>query len=139
MNFYYYEIIRKTSGKTDVIDLTPEIEAKLKLSGIKNGYVLLFIPGSTASLTTIEFESGVVEDLKQAIERLIPSNIPYAHNLRWGDGNGFSHVRASFFGPDLMIPIKDGELLLGTWQQIILIDFDNRKRERKIVVQIAGE
>jgi len=139
MKYYYYEIIKDTTEKTDILDLTPEVESKLKSSGIKNGYILLFIPGSTAALSTIEYESGVISDLKKAIERLIPSDIPYAHNLRWGDGNGFSHVRASMLGPDLMIPVKDGEMVLGTWQQIILLDFDNRPRKRRVIVQIAGQ
>jgi secondary thiamine-phosphate synthase enzyme len=90
-------------------------------------------------VTTIEYESGILEDLKKAVERIAPSNIPYAHDQRWGDGNGFSHVRAALLGPSLSVPVTHGELALGTWQQIVFIDFDNRSRRRNIVVQVMGE
>ncbi len=108
-------------------------------SNIKNGIINIFCPGSTASVTTIEYESGVLEDLKKAIERIVPSHIPYAHDQRWGDGNGFSHVRAALLGPSLTVPIVNGGLALGTWQQVVFIDFDNRNRRRKIVAQVMGE
>jgi secondary thiamine-phosphate synthase enzyme len=99
----------------------------------------VFVPGSTAGITTIEFESGVIEDLKKAIERIAPQGIPYAHDARWRDGNGFSHVRAALLGPAITVPFDEGQLQLGTWQQIILIDFDNRPRTREVIVQILGE
>jgi secondary thiamine-phosphate synthase enzyme len=99
----------------------------------------LFISGSTAGLTTIEFESGVVNDLRRAINRIAPENIPYEHDRRWGDGNGYSHVRAALLGPSLSIPLREGKVLLGTWQQIVLLDFDNRPRKRRVTVHIMGE
>lgn len=129
----------ETQGFSDIIDVTPEVKALLGKSGIRNGLVTVFVPGSTAGITTIEYEDGALEDLRAAIERVIPSDIPYRHDQRWGDGNGFSHVRAAFFKPGLTIPVVEGELLLGTWQQIILIDFDNRPRSREIVVQWIGD
>jgi secondary thiamine-phosphate synthase enzyme len=128
----------KTSGNTDVIDLTPQVAEALRNSGISEGVVFLFISGSTAALTTIEYEQGVVNDLIQAIEKIVPKNISYQHNLRWGDGNGYSHVRASLIGPSLNIPVANKRLLVGAWQQIVLLDFDNRPREREVVVQIIG-
>lgn len=99
----------------------------------------VFCSGSTGSITTIEFESGVISDLKKAIEKIVPSNIPYEHDRRWGDGNGFSHVRAALMKPSLTVPVVRGTLTLGTWQQIVFIDFDNRGRNRNIVVQAVGE
>ena len=106
---------------------------------MKNGAVTIFCAGSTGGVTTIEYESGVLEDLKKAIERMAPSDIAYSHDRRWGDGNGFSHVRAALLGPSLTVPVLRGALALGTWQQIVFIDFDNRKRQRKIIVQVIGE
>jgi secondary thiamine-phosphate synthase enzyme len=132
-------IFAQTTGMTDVIDLTAQVEKQVKKSAIENGSVTLFIPGSTASLTTIEFESGVINDLKKAIDRMAPEDIYYEHNERWGDGNGYAHVRAALIGPSLHIPVIGGKITLGTWQQIVLIDFDNRPRERIIQVQISGE
>jgi secondary thiamine-phosphate synthase enzyme len=99
----------------------------------------VFVPGSTAAVTTIEFESGVVADLKGAIDRMAPADIPYEHNARWGDGNGYSHVRAALMGPSLYVPIVDGRPSLGTWQQVVLCDFDNRPRTRRVVLQVVGE
>jgi secondary thiamine-phosphate synthase enzyme len=128
----------RSSAKTDVFDLTSDVREFVRESGITEGQVLVFVPGSTASVTTIEYETGVVEDLIQAIERLIPSDISYRHNLRWGDGNGYSHVRATFLKPSLSIPIWSGEIVLGTWQQIILIDFDNKPRKRSVVLHLMG-
>jgi secondary thiamine-phosphate synthase enzyme len=128
-----------TKGFCDLHDLTSQIKATVGKSKIKNGIVTIFCPGSTGALTTIEFESGVLGDLKGAIERIAPSNIPYAHDRRWGDGNGFSHVRAALLGPSLTVPVIDGKLTLGTWQQIVFIDFDNRSRRRNLVVQVVGE
>ena len=122
-----------------MIDITPEVSAALKESEIANGLLTVFIPGSTGTITTIEYEEGVIEDLKAAVERIAPSNIPYKHDQKWGDGNGFSHVRAALMKPDLTIPVLDGRLMLGTWQQIVFIDFDNRARSRELIVQILGE
>ena len=134
-NFY---LSLKTSGNTDVIDITTQILKKVTESGITEGQILLFVPGSTASITTIEYESGVVQDLKEAVERLAPEGIFYRHDARWGDGNGYAHVRAALLGPSLTVPLMDGHLVLGTWQQIVLVDFDNRPRDRKILVHISG-
>jgi secondary thiamine-phosphate synthase enzyme len=133
------EILIKTTSKTDVIDITSNVLKVLSRSRVKNGVATLFVPGSTASLTTIEFEGGVINDLKKAIERLAPEDIYYEHNERWEDGNGYAHVRASLLGPSLHVPVIDGKLNLGTWQQIVLIDFDNRPRERQIIIQLLGE
>jgi len=133
------EITLNTRGFCDIIDITPQVSQKIKTSGIKNGIVTLFVPGSTGAITTIEYESGVVNDLKDAIERIAPQNIPYKHDARWGDGNGFSHVRAALVGASFSVPVKAGKPTLGTWQQIVLIDFDNRSRKRNIMVQIIGE
>lgn len=127
-----------TSGETDVIDITPFVIDEIAGSGILNGFVTLFIPGSTAALTTIEYESGVINDLKKAIERMAPRDGYYEHNERWGDGNGYSHVRAALLGPSLHIPLIEGRMALGTWQQIVLLDFDNRPRKRRIVFQVSG-
>lgn len=128
-----------TKGFSDCRDITAEVEAAVRESSAQNGLVTIMVPGSTAAVTTIEFESGAVSDLKEALERLAPTNIEYAHNLRWGDGNGFSHVRAALMRPSLSVPIIDGKLCLGTWQQLILLDFDNRPRQRTIVIQVIGE
>jgi len=128
-----------TKGFGHTQDITSSVSDMVETSKIKNGVVTVFCPGSTGAITTIEYESGVLEDLKKAIERIAPSNIDYAHDRRWGDGNGFSHVRAAILGPSLSVPIIRGELALGTWQQIVFIDFDNRSRQRKIVVQVMGE
>jgi secondary thiamine-phosphate synthase enzyme len=128
----------RTSGDTDVIDITTQVSKKATESGITEGQILLFVPGSTASITTIEYESGVVQDLKEAVERLAPEGIFYRHDARWGDGNGYAHVRAALLGPSLTVPLINGLLVLGTWQQIVLVDFDNRARDRKILVHISG-
>ncbi len=127
-----------TKGLTDIVDITPEVIAVAERSGITDGLVTVFCPGSTGAVTTIEYESGMLRDLQKAIERLVPSNLPYDHDRRWGDGNGFSHVRAALMKPSLTIPILQGKLILGTWQQIVFIDFDNRRRKRKIIVQVVG-
>ena len=128
-----------TKGFSDIIDITDRVVAVLKHCQIQDGLVTVFCPGSTGALTTIEYESGVLCDLKDALERIVPSNIAYEHDKRWGDGNGFSHVRAAFMKPSLTIPLIQGRLTLGTWQQIVFIDFDNRSRHRDIIVQIMGE
>ena len=128
-----------TKGFIDIMDITSSVRAIVEKSKIKNGAVTVFCSGSTGAVTTIEYESGALEDLKKAIERMAPSDIPYAHDRRWGDGNGFSHVRAALIGPSLTVPFLQGDLALGTWQQIIFIDFDNRRRQRNIRVQVMGE
>ena len=137
MSVQISQIIEQTTGKTDIIDVTHQVMGEVERSNVKDGTVALFIPGSTAALTTIEFESGVINDLKKAIERMAPEDIYYEHNERWGDGNGYSHVRAAIFGASLHIPIVEGKMVLGTWQQIVLLDFDNRPRKRRIIVQIS--
>ena len=128
-----------TQGFSDIIDLTASVLEVLDHSGIHDGLVTVFCPGSTGAVTTIEYEPGVLKDLRAAIERLAPSNVPYEHDRRWEDGNGFSHVRAALMKPSLSIPLIQGRLVLGTWQQIVFIDFDNRRRDRRIVVQVLGE
>jgi secondary thiamine-phosphate synthase enzyme len=120
----------QTHGFADVRDLTPRVQDLIRAQRLEEGSVLLFVPGSTAGLSTIEFESGAIQDLRAAVERLAPEELAYAHDARWGDGNGFSHVRAALIKPDLEVPVARGCLLLGTWQQIILLDFDNRARRR---------
>ncbi|HZY10017.1 MAG TPA: secondary thiamine-phosphate synthase enzyme YjbQ [Bacteroidota bacterium] len=134
---YSFQI--KTKGFSDVQDITPKVQELVSNSKCENGITTVFVPGSTAGITTIEFESGVVDDLKKTIERIAPQGIHYAHDARWGDGNGFAHVRAALIGPSLTIPLIRGELQLGTWQQIVLIDFDNRPRAREVNIQIIGE
>jgi len=136
---YTDTISLSTRGFSDIINITPAVLSVLKQSQIVNGLVTVFCPGSTGSITTIEYESGVLEDLKDALDRIAPENIFYKHDERWGDGNGFSHVRAALMKPGLSVPLVGGRLTLGTWQQIVFIDFDNRDRHREIVVQVSGE
>lgn len=133
------KITEKTAGFCDIIDLTAKISEHIKHTEVRRGLVSVFATGSTAAITTIEHEPGLVQDLKELVEKLIPSNRRYHHDDRWGDDNGFSHLRASLFGPSVSIPIEDGRPLLGTWQQVILLDFDNRPRTREIIVQVVGE
>jgi secondary thiamine-phosphate synthase enzyme len=128
-----------TKGFSDILDITHHVERVIDRSRMENGLVTVFCPGSTGSVTTIEYEVGVLKDLQKAIEKIMPSNIPYDHDRRWGDGNGFSHVRAALMKPSLTIPLIKGRLTLGTWQQIVFIDFDNRRRERNILVHVIGE
>ncbi|MDD5448806.1 MAG: secondary thiamine-phosphate synthase enzyme YjbQ [Actinomycetota bacterium] len=132
-------IALQTKGNTHIIDITPKVSEVLKKSGLKMGVVVLFVPGSTAGLTTVEYEPGLEEDLKEMFERIAPQGRGYHHNLRWNDGNGHSHVRASLLGPSLVIPFEASRLLLGTWQQIVLIDFDNKPRSRRVLCQVLGE
>ena len=132
----YLEI--ETRGFNDVQDITPMVGGFVKDLPFSEGSVTIFIPGSTAGVTTIEFESGAVDDLKNAFERLIPQSIEYRHNLRWGDGNGFSHVRSAICKTSLTVPFSDHRMLTGTWQQIVLLDFDNRKRHRTLIMQGIG-
>lgn len=129
----------ESRGETDVLDITGLAESALNKSKLKDGIISVFVPGSTAAVTTIEFESGVIQDLRDAIERLAPKSLPYKHDMRWGDGNGYSHVRAALLKPGIAVPFQQGRLLLGTWQQLVLIDLDNRPRSRSLVFQIVGE
>ena len=128
-----------SKGFCDIIDITGDARKSLSASGIKSGIMTLFVPGSTGAVTTIEYEEGVIEDLRAAIDKLAPSGATYKHDMKWGDGNGFSHVRAALMKPGITVPVVNGEVALGTWQQIVFIDFDNRPRKRSIVVQIIGD
>jgi secondary thiamine-phosphate synthase enzyme len=128
-----------TKGFGDTIDITKSIYNTIKNSNVENGLVTIFCPGSTGTITTIEYESGVIRDLQRVLEKIAPSDIRYEHDLRWGDGNGFSHVRAALMKPSLSVPLVNGKLTVGTWQQIVFIDFDNRDRTRKVIIQIIGE
>jgi secondary thiamine-phosphate synthase enzyme len=139
IKIYTKTFSQKTSGFCDIIDITAKVREHIEKEKIKQGTVTVFVSGSTAALTTIEFESGLVQDLKEFAEKLIPSDRRYHHDDRWGDDNGFSHLRAALFGPSLAIPIENGRPVLGTWQQIVLLDFDNRPRTREIMVQLMGE
>jgi secondary thiamine-phosphate synthase enzyme len=126
-------------GSGHMLDITDVTGQTIRDSGVKAGIVTLFVPGSTAALTTIEYESGALQDFRRLFDEVAPEDREYAHNARWGDGNGHSHVRAALLGPSLTVPFAEGKLLLGTWQQIILVDFDNRPRERAVVAQVIGE
>ena len=132
------QIVLKTTEKTDIIDITAAAKSFVSRTEVETGTLTLFTPGSTAALTTIEFESGVINDLRAAIERLAPEHLSYEHNQRWGDGNGYSHVRSAILGPSLHVPLIDGRLALGPWQQITLLDFDNRARQRHVIMQVMG-
>jgi len=122
-----------------MIDITDEIAREIKKSNINSGIATIFITGSTAGVTTIEYENGVLQDYKDMWKRNVPSNMVYQHDQRWGDGNGYSHVRASLQGPSLVVPFAGKKMMLGTWQQIVIVDFDNRSRSRDIVLQLLGE
>ncbi len=128
-----------TRGDADIHDITGDVARHVSQSGLKNGVVTIFCPSSTSALTTIEFESGAVSDLKRLFDEIVPQSREYAHNARWHDGNGHSHVRASLLGPSLTIPFVNGELTLGTWQQVIYVDFDNKPRSRELILQVMGE
>ncbi len=128
-----------TKGFGDILDITRHVSDEVEASGISNGTATVFVSGSTAGITTIEFESGAVNDLKKAIDRQAPVDIHYEHDARWGDGNGFSHVRAALMGASFTVPFTGKKLCLGAWQQIVLCDFDNRDRSREILVQIMGD
>ena len=129
----------KTKGDCHIIDITRQVAQEVAGSGLKDGTVTVFVTGSTGGVTTVEYELGLISDLRDLFDRLAPSNISYQHNLRWGDGNGHAHVRASLVGPSLTVPFVDQKLTLGTWQQIVFIDFDNRPRSRELVLQLMGE
>ena len=129
----------QTRGNGDIIDISDKVEQVVTDSNINSGISTIFVSGSTAGVTTIEYEGGLISDFKSMWDRIIPQNIQYQHDKRWGDGNGFSHVRASLLGPSLVIPFANKKLTLGTWQQIIVVDFDNRPRSRGIYIQLLGE
>ena len=133
------KISLQTKGECDIVDITSQVERQVAETNINSGTVTIFAGGSTAGVSTIEFESGLLSDFQNMWERVVPKSIPYAHDRRWGDGNGYSHVRASLLGPSLVVPFTDKKLTLGTWQQIVLVDFDNRPRSRQIVLQVMGE
>jgi secondary thiamine-phosphate synthase enzyme len=133
------ELSLRTRGNADMHDLTDAVAEKVLASGLHDGIVTVFCPSSTSALTTIEFESGALADLRRVLDEIAPASRDYQHNLRWGDGNGHAHLRAALLGPSLSIPFSAGRLRLGTWQQILYIDFDNRPRNRSLIVQIIGE
>ena len=133
------QISLQSKGHCDIIDITTQVEQQLAEADIKNGTVTLFVAGSTAGISTIEYEPGLISDFQSMWERNVPENIPYNHDRAWGDGNGYSHVRASLLGASLVVPLNNKKLTLGTWQQIVVVDFDNRPRSRQIVLQIMGE
>lgn len=133
------EIRVQTRGECDIVNLTDRVQEAVGSSGLKDGVVTVFVGGSTAAITTIEYEPGLLQDLPAALERVAPKNVEYKHDEMWHDGNGHSHVRASIIGPSLVVPFKDGRLCLGTWQQIVLVELDIRARSRNIVLQILGE
>jgi secondary thiamine-phosphate synthase enzyme len=128
-----------TKGEIEVKDITHDVSEHVLKSGMREGIACIFVPGATGAITTIEFEDGLVYDIKSAFKRLFPKDMEYKHELRWHDGNGHSHIRASFLGPSLSVPFKNGNLILGTWQQIIFLEFDNKSHNRNLVVQIVGE
>lgn len=129
----------KTKGFCDLVDLTEEARKFIRDQGVQNGQILIFAFGSTCGITTIEYEPNLIRDFKELMEKLVPQDRNYHHNRTWGDNNGFSHLRASLIGPSVTVPIKNGELKLGTWQQIVLCDFDNQEREREVILQVFGE
>ena len=139
MTIKTFSISLSTQGNADIRDITDQVIRHVLQSGLKDGAATIFCPSATSALTTIEYESGALSDLRRLFEEILPANREYAHNERWHDGNGHSHVRAAILGPSLTIPFVDGQLTLGTWQQVIYVDFDNRPRQRKLVVQLIGE
>lgn len=139
MKIFESELEIKTKGESDIVDITDEIERIISKTGIKNGIVNVFVPGSTGAVTTIEYEPGLLKDLPNALERIAPKNAYYEHEEMWHDGNGHSHVRASILGPSITIPVKNGGLRLGTWQQLVFIELDVKPRSRTLVVSCLGE
>jgi secondary thiamine-phosphate synthase enzyme len=139
MSVYYDEVNVKTKGEVDIIDITEDIQKIVDKSKIKNGIGCIFVKGSTGTLTTIEYEPGLMKDLPRALQKIAPKGDHYDHHETWHDDNGHSHVRASLMGPSLTIPIKNGTLLHGNWQQVVFVELDTRSRDRNIIVQIVGE
>jgi secondary thiamine-phosphate synthase enzyme len=134
-----HEITVQTRGDGDVLDLTAQVTGFVDSTGVGSGIVVVAVVGSTAGVTTIEYEPGLVADLRKAFDRVAPSGVAYEHDSRWGDGNGHAHVRASMLGPSLTLPVVQGKVELGTWQQVVLVDFDTRPRTRRVVIQVLGE
>lgn len=132
-------ITLKTSARDEILDVTTRVQELVSTSKVKNGLACVFVVGSTAAVTTVEHEPGLIADMQDAMDRLYPKGIDYEHHQRWGDGNGHSHIRASFVGPSLTVPVVDGHLALGTWQQIVFMEFDNKPRTRELMVQVTGE
>ena len=139
MAIFTFSLPLSTRGSADMIDITGEVAQFVRQTELKSGVVTIFCPSSTSALTTIEYESGALNDLKRLFDEILPQDKNYAHNARWGDGNGHSHVRAALLGPSLSVPFVNSQLALGTWQQVIFVDFDNRPRRRELVVQVMGE
>jgi secondary thiamine-phosphate synthase enzyme len=134
-----YDFHLNTKGFGDIIDVSGRVADFVKKSTLSDGTATIFIPGSTAGVTTVEYESGLLADLKAALDRWVPTDVAYAHDARWGDGNGFSHVRSSLIKASLTVPFTGSQLMVGTWQQIVVVDFDNRSRKRRVIVQVMGE
>lgn len=139
MTTYSTEIQLATKRELDIIDVTQEVEARVKASGVRQGLVTVFCPGSTAAVTAMEYEPGLVKDLPAALERLAPRKAAYQHQLRWQDDNGHSHVRAALLGPSVTLPVVDGSLPLGQWQQIVFLELDVRARQRRLIIQVVGD
>ena len=139
MGVYSDQINIKTDGEVDIIDITGEIQNSIDKSKLKDGIICIFVPGSTGTLTTIEYEPGLMKDLPQALEKIAPKKIYYNHHETWHDDNGHSHVRASLMGPSITVPFRNKKLLHGTWQQIVFVELDTSPRNREIIVQIVGE
>ncbi|MDR3574958.1 MAG: secondary thiamine-phosphate synthase enzyme YjbQ [Anaerolineaceae bacterium] len=137
MNTFYLQL--SAGGNADIQDITAKVEVEIRKSEIANGIVTVFCPSSTSAIATIEYENGCLNDFRRLFDEIIDPERTYAHNLRWGDGNGHSHVRAALLGPSLTVPFTERKLLLGTWQQIIFVDFDNRPRQRQLVLQVVGD
>lgn len=133
-----FEIKVKTAGDGDIIDLTPQVRELVARAKITDGIVLVFVPGATAAITTIEYEPGLLKDLPEFFEQILPSRQSYHHDQTWGDGNGYAHLRAALIGASFTCPVIAGRVVLGTWQQIVLLEFDNRPRQRTLVVQVQG-
>jgi secondary thiamine-phosphate synthase enzyme len=128
-----------TKGYNDIVDITSQVQEFIFESKIKDGYILIFVPGATGGITTIEYEPGLIQDLPEMFEKIAPMNKSYFHDKTWHDGNGYAHLRSALIGPDITIPIQNQKMVLGTWQQIVFLDFDNRPRHRHLHVQICGE
>ncbi len=139
MSVYYEEINIKTNGEVDIIDITASIQDIINKSKLKNGISCVFVPGSTGTLTTIEYEPGLMKDLPRALQKIAPKGEHYDHHETWHDDNGHSHVRASLMGPSITIPIRNGNLIHGTWQQFVFVELDTSPRDRRVIVQIVGE
>ncbi|UCD92952.1 MAG: YjbQ family protein [Methanobacteriota archaeon] len=139
MSFYSDTIELQTRGEVDIMDITNDIAGIVRKSGLSNGIACVFTPSSTSAITTIEYEPGLLKDLPDALEKLFPKGARYEHEMRWHDGNGHSHVRASFMSPSLSIPFVEGNPVLGTWQQIVFVELDNKSRNRRLLVHLVGE